>query len=143
MSVLVRLSYLFFILNLGINALPTNYKVKFSFHQNSYNISFQKSNSTSIRSTNHTDKLPANQKLPKFEAPKDFNLTQVVKDLKHFGIHSLKEDKHIEGLPLDRQGKVNPDFHKEIFLGHHELFESDIEHNEEKRKKKLEEIFNE
>jgi hypothetical protein len=44
---------------------------------------------------------------------------------------------------LDRHGKVNPDFHKEIFLGNHELFESDIQHDKQKRNRKLEEIFNE
>jgi hypothetical protein len=110
-------------------------------------------NSTSNRaekavlSEYHMSKLPAalraSLKIPKFQAPKKFNLTQVAKDLKDFGIHNLKDDKHLEGLPLDRNGKVNPDFHKEIFLGNHELFESDILHDEEKRNKKLEEIFNE
>jgi hypothetical protein len=77
------------------------------------------------------------------QVPKDFNLTQVAKDLKDFGIHHLKDDKHIEGLPLDRQGKINPDYHKEIFLGNHELFESHIQSDVQKRNKKLEEIFNE
>ncbi len=97
----------------------------------------------------HIDKLPLPAvarvplMIPKIGVPKNFNLTKIAKDLKDFGIHSLKDDKHIEGLPLDRDGKVNPEFHKEIFLGNHELFESDIQHNEEKRNKKLEEIFHE
>ena len=77
------------------------------------------------------------------EVPEDFDLKKVAKDLRKFGIDHLKDDHHIEGLPLDRQGKVNPDFHKEIFLGNHELFESEIQHNEQRRDKKLEEIFNE
>jgi hypothetical protein len=95
----------------------------------------------------HIDKLPAalraSQIIPKFERPKKFNLSKIAKDLRDFGIHSLKDDKHIEALPLERDGKINPDFHKEIFLGNHELFESDIQHDEQRRNKKLEEIFNE
>ncbi len=43
--------------------------------------------------------------------------------------HSLKDDKHIEGLPLESDGKINPDFHKEIFWSNHELFQSDIQHD--------------
>ena len=70
------------------------------------------------------------------------NLTQIAKDFKEFGINHLKDDQHLEGLPLDRHGKVNPHFHKEIFLGNHELFESEIQHDVRKRNKKLEEIFN-
>jgi hypothetical protein len=95
----------------------------------------------------HIDKLPEalriSQKIPKFEPPKKFNLSKIAKDIKDFGIHSLKDDKHIEGVPLERDGKINPDFHKEIFLGNHELFEADIQHDESRRNKKLEEIFNE
>ena len=94
----------------------------------------------------HMSQLPAalriSQIIPKFEPPKKFNLTKIANDLKDFGIHSLKDDKHIEGLPLERDGKINPEFHKEIFLGDHELFESDIQNDEIKRNKKLEEIFN-
>jgi len=77
------------------------------------------------------------------KVPKDFNLTEIANDLKKFGINHLEDDKHFEGLPLDRNGKVNPDFHKEIFLGNHELFESDIQRDTQKRNRKLEEIFNE
>ena len=77
------------------------------------------------------------------EVPEDFDLPKVAKDLQKFGIDHLKDDHHIEGLPLDRQGKANPDFHKEIFLGNHELFESEFQNNEQRRDKKLEEIFNE
>ena len=94
----------------------------------------------------HISQLPAALRnsliLPKFQAPKKFNITQIKNELKSFGIHGLKEDHHLEGLPLDRQGKVNPDFHKEIFLGNHELFEVDMKNDETKRNKKLEEIFN-
>ncbi len=94
----------------------------------------------------HIDKLPAalriSQIIPKFEPPRKFNLTKIAQDLKAFGIHSLKDDKHIEALPLERNGKINPDFHKEIFLGNHEVFEFDMQHDEQKRNKKLEEIFN-
>lgn len=79
--------------------------------------------------------------LPKFELPKKFNLSKIVKSLKELSIGGLKEDKHLEGLPLDRQGKANPDFHKEIFLGNHELFEHEIQHDETKRNDKLKEIF--
>ena len=79
----------------------------------------------------HIDQLPAalrlSQVIPKFEMPKKFNLTQIAKDLKQFGIDSLKDEKHLEGVPLERDGKVNLDFHKEIFLGNHELFESELE----------------
>ena len=92
------------------------------------------------------DQLPSalrlSQIIPKFVRPKKFNLTQVAKDIKEFGIHSLKDDKHLEGIPLERDGKINVDFHKEIFLGNHELFESDIDHDHQKRSRKLEEIFN-
>jgi hypothetical protein len=95
----------------------------------------------------HIDQLPAalrlSQIIPKFERPKKFNLSKIAEDLKAFGIKSLKDDKHLEGLPLERDGKINPEFHKEIFLGNHELFEADIQHDEQKRDKKLEEIFNE
>ncbi|CAF1492771.1 unnamed protein product [Rotaria sordida] len=73
--------------------------------------------------------------IPKFEALKKFNLTKTAKDLKDFGIHSLKVDKHIEDLPLERDGKINPDFHKGIFLDNYELFESNIQHDEQKKKK--------
>jgi hypothetical protein len=94
----------------------------------------------------HIAKLPAalriSQIIPKFEPPKKFNLSNIANALKDFGIHSLKDEKHIEALPLERDGKINPDFHKEIFLGNHELFESDIQHDEQRRNKKLEEIFN-
>ena len=92
------------------------------------------------------DKLPdalrLSQAIPKFQAPKKFNLSKIASDLKEFGIDSLKDEKHIEGVPLERDGKINPDFHKEIFLGNHELFEEDIQHDENRRNKKLEEIFN-
>jgi hypothetical protein len=64
----------------------------------------------------------------------EFNLTPIAKDWKDFCIYSLEDDKHIEGSRLDHQGKVKFEFHKEIFLGNHELFESDIQDNEEKRK---------
>ena len=94
----------------------------------------------------HINKLPdalrLSQAIPKFEAPKKFNLSKIANDLKQLGIDSLKDEKHLEGLPLDRDGKINPDFHKEIFLGNHELFEDDIQHDENRRNKKLEEIFN-
>ena len=80
--------------------------------------------------------------LPKFVPPKDFNLTEIAKDLRAFGIHSLVDDKHLEGLPLDRHGKVNPEFHKELFLGNHELFEAQIQTDENLRNEKLKEIFN-
>lgn len=88
------------------------------------------------------DALRLSQAIPKFEAPKKFNLSKIASDLKQFGIDSLKHDKHLEGVPLDRDGKINPDFHKEIFLGNHELFEEDLQHDENRRNKKLEEIFN-
>jgi len=58
-------------------------------------------------------------------------------------MHDLHEDKHLEGLPLDRDGKPNLDFHKEIFLGNHESFEKEFQRKLETRNKKLEEIFNE
>ena len=86
--------------------------------------------------------LRVSQELPKFVKPRKFNLTKIANDIKDFGIHSLKEDKHLEAVPLERDGQINPDFHKEIFLGNHELFEKDIQHDEIKRNKKLEEIFN-
>jgi hypothetical protein len=94
----------------------------------------------------HISKLPAALRnsliVPKFQAPEKFNITQIKNELKRFGIHGLKEDRHLEGLPLDRQGKINPDFHKEIFLGNHELFERDMKNDVDTRNKKLEEIFN-
>ena len=85
--------------------------------------------------------LRISQIIPKFVRPKNFNLTQIEKDLKHFGIHSLKDDQHLEGLPLERDGKINVDFHKEIFLGNHEDFQNEIEHDKDKRNDKLTEIF--
>lgn len=83
----------------------------------------------------------ASVELPKIEVPKKMNLTQIEKELKDFGIHSLKEEKHLEAVPLDRQGRANPHFHREIFLGNHELFENDIQNDEEKRNRKLKQIF--
>jgi hypothetical protein len=101
----------------------------------------------SMLSEYNISQLPAalrvSLKLPKFQKPPKFNLTQVAHELKEFGVNIARPDKHLEGLPLDRNGKINPEFHKEIFLGNHELFESDIDHDREKRKKKLDEIFNE
>ena len=85
--------------------------------------------------------LRLSQVIPKFKKPKNFNLTQIEKELKDFGIHSLKDDKHLEGIPLERDGKVNVDFHKEIFLGNHEAFESEIDHDKTQRNDKLKEIF--
>ena len=85
--------------------------------------------------------LNASVELPELEAPKKLNISQVAKELKDFGIHSLKEDKHMDGIPLERDGRINADFHKEIFLGNHEAFESEIEHDKEKRDRKLAEIF--
>ena len=126
--------YLFILINFGINAAPVILNDTLNAGQRA------------MLSEYHIDKLPAalraSQKIPKFEKPKKFNVSQIAKDLKDFGIDSLKDDKHLEGLPLERDGKINPDFHKEIFLGNHELFEADIQHDEKKRDKKLEEIFN-
>lgn len=62
-------------------------------------------------------------------------------EIKSFGFAGLKEEKHIEAVPLDREGKINPEFHREIFLGNHENFETQIQNNEKKRKEKLTEIF--
>ncbi|CAF3913540.1 unnamed protein product [Rotaria sordida] len=75
----------------------------------------------------HMNKLPAtlriSQIISKFEVPKKFNLTKNCKIFKSFGIHSLKDDKHIEDLPLECDGKINPDFHKEIFLDNERIYE--------------------
>ncbi|CAF4613714.1 unnamed protein product, partial [Didymodactylos carnosus] len=49
--------------------------------------------------------------------------------------------KHVEGSPLELNGHVNKDFHREIFLGNHELFENEIINNDDVRKTKLKEIF--
>ena len=93
----------------------------------------------------HISQLPPalllSQRIPKFQRPKQFNLTKIAKEIEDFGIKSLKDDPHLEGIPLERDGKINTDFHKELFLGNHELFESEIDHNQEKRNEKLEEIF--
>ncbi|CAF2067704.1 unnamed protein product [Rotaria magnacalcarata] len=124
-----------------LNALPV-LDVK---SENQYSI--KNSNKKAVLLQSHINKLTpvltTSLVLPKLQLPENFNLTEIAKNLKDFGIHSLKDDKHIEGVPLDRHGKVNPDFHKEIFLGNHELFESDIQHDKNKRNKKLEEIFRE
>lgn len=85
--------------------------------------------------------LLRSQIIPKFEVPKKFNLTQIEKEIKDFGINGLKEEKHIEAVPIERDGKINVDFHKELFLGNHELFEAEIQNSPEKRKEKLAEIF--
>ncbi|UJR07816.1 hypothetical protein I4U23_012099 [Adineta vaga] len=134
---LINLSYLFSI----INSLPIEQ------NKNAFENSTTNAGIRAMLSEYHIDKLPValqiSQKIPKFEKPRKFNISKIAQDLKEFGIHSLKDDKHIEALPLERDGKINPDFHKEIFLGNHELFEADIQHDEEKRNKKLEEIFNE
>ena len=87
--------------------------------------------------------LNASVELPELEAPKKLNISQVAKELKDFGIHSLKEEKHLEAVPLDRHGRANPHFHREIFLGNHELFENDIQRDEDKRNEKLKQIFSE
>lgn len=122
-------------------------KINFVFKKSNIENSTLNAAQRAMLSEYKMDELPAalriSQIIPKFEPPKKFNLTKIAKDLKDFGIHSLKDDKHIEGVPLERDGKINPDFHKEIFLGNHELFESDIQNDEQRRNKKLEEIFNE
>jgi hypothetical protein len=74
--------------------------------------------------------------------PTKFNLTRIAQEMKDFGIVGLRDEKHLEGVPLERDGNINADFHKELFLGNHELFENDLEHSEKKRHNKLEEIFN-
>ncbi len=100
-----------------------------------------------IRSENRkiklTDGSNGSSLIANIVVPKDFNVIKVAKDLKDFGFNHLKDDKHLEGSRLNRRGKINLDFHKEIFLGNHELFESNIQNNSRKRNTKLEEIFNE
>ncbi|CAF4038002.1 unnamed protein product [Rotaria sp. Silwood2] len=139
--ILLCLLHIFLVCNFSINGLPVIEK-KSNIENSTLNAAQR-----AMLSEYQMDNLPAalriSQIIPKFEPPKKFNLTQIAKDLKDFGIHSLKDDKHIEGVPLERDGKINPDFHKEIFLGNHELFETDIQNDEQKRDKKLEEIFNE
>ncbi|CAM4878694.1 unnamed protein product [Rotaria socialis] len=137
----IELLHLFLLNIFVLNALPV-LDVK-SGNQNSIKSSDKKAVLLQSHINNLTSVLNISLVLPKIQLPENFNLTEVAKNLKDFGIHSLKDDKHIEGVPLDRHGKVNPDFHKEIFLGNHELFESDIQHDENKRNKKLEEIFRE
>ena len=127
---LVRLVYLAWILGVTVTTLPVDEK---------YIVRNISVNSTQKKI--HEEYANFSLELIKLQIPKDFNLSQIAKDLKSFGIHSLKEDQHLEGLPLDRHGKVNPEFHRELFLGNHELFESNIQHDETKRNKKLEEIF--
>ncbi|CAF2114736.1 unnamed protein product [Rotaria magnacalcarata] len=138
---LKKILHLYLTFNLAINGLPILDKK--SDIENSTLNSAQRAMLSEYRMEQLPAALRISQIIPKFEAPKKFNLTKIAKDLKDFGIHSLKDDKHIEGLPLERNGQINPDFHKEIFLGNHELFESDIQSDEHKRNKKLEEIFNE
>ena len=144
-SIVIKLSHLFLIYNTALHALPIDTNVTIvSTRSSSVRIaSLQISSVTNSTASSvgkaALAKLPL--ALPKFELPKKFNLSKIAQDLKEFGINSLKEDKHLEGLPLDRQGKANPDFHKEIFLGNHELFEKDIQHDEIKRNDKLKEIF--
>ncbi|CAF1308966.1 unnamed protein product, partial [Didymodactylos carnosus] len=87
------------------------------------------------------DLLASQRSLPKFEMPKNFNVSQIESNLKRFGVNSLELDKHVEGLPLELDGKVNKDFHREIFLGNHELFENEMMNNEDVRKRKLTQIF--
>ncbi|CAF2114733.1 unnamed protein product [Rotaria magnacalcarata] len=140
-NILLRILHLYLTFNLAINGLPILDKK--SDIENSTLNSAQRAMLSEYRMEQLPAALRISQIIPKFEAPKKFNLTKIAKDLKDFGIHSLKDDKHIEGLPLERNGQINPDFHKEIFLGNHELFESDIQSDEHKRNKKLEEIFNE
>ncbi|CAF3901867.1 unnamed protein product [Rotaria sordida] len=139
--ILLNFLHLSLIYNFCINGLPIIEQI--SDIENSTLNAAQRA----MLSEYQMDKLPAalriSQIIPKFKPPKKFNLSQIAKDIKNIGIHSLKDEKHLEGLPLERDGKINPDFHKEIFLGNHELFESDIQNDEGKRNKKLEEIFNE
>jgi len=148
--------HLFFIFNFGINALPIILNVSFflfhlKFDKRIFVIQISNSNfdlkQKAINLENHRNKsstiLNISSIISNIQLRKDFNLKKIANDLKEFGINHLKDDKHFEGLPLDRYGKINPDFHKEIFLGNHELFESDIQHDEQKRNRKLEEIFNE
>ncbi|CAF4270263.1 unnamed protein product [Rotaria socialis] len=140
-NILLRVLHLYLTFNLVINGLPILDK-KSDIENGTLN-SAQRAMLAEYRMQELPAALRISQIIPKFEAPRKFNLTKIAKDLKDFGIHSLKDDKHIEGLPLERNGQINPDFHKEIFLGNHELFESDIQSDEHKRNKKLEEIFNE
>ncbi|CAF1504989.1 unnamed protein product [Rotaria sp. Silwood1] len=139
--ILVELLLLYCIFNIDIDALPINNNTS-QINNSTLNLEQKVTNSK-----DHLDKstsiLSTSLIIPKIQIPENFNISQIEKNLKDFGIHSLKDDKHIEGLPLDRHGKVNPDFHKEIFLGNHELFEADIQRDEKKLHKKLEEIFRE
>ncbi|CAF4066215.1 unnamed protein product, partial [Rotaria sp. Silwood1] len=137
----LNLLHLCIIYNFGIYGLPIEEKK--SDIENSTLNAAQRAMLSEYKMDNLPAALRMSQIIPKFQPPKKFNLTQIAKDLHDFGIHSLKDDKHIEGLPLERDGMIDPDFHKEIFLGNHELFETDIQNDEKKRNKKLEEIFNE
>ncbi|CAF3821286.1 unnamed protein product [Rotaria sordida] len=138
---LVEYLHLFFIFNFDINALPIDVKIS-QINNSTLNLK-EKVILSEYSKDKLTSDLSTSLIIPKFQIPKNFNPLQIAKNLKDFGIHSLKDDKHIEGLPLDRYGQVNPHFHKEIFLGNHELFESDIQRDEIKLHKKLEEIFEE
>lgn len=132
MSVLIKLSHLLLCLHLGVHALPiVNLTQKLEQKQ------VPPETSPIVAPVG----APVPLLLPKIKIPKNYNLTDVAHNLKKFGIHSLKDDRHLEGHPLDRHGKANPEFHRELFLGNHELFESDIQNDERKRDKKLEEIF--
>lgn len=129
----------FLILFLSINALPIPEPV--AANQNN-TVNLRDKEVLLETEVNKSSAINISAIIANLKVPKDFNLTEVAKELKEFGINDLHEDKHLEGLPLDRHGKVNPDFHKEIFLGNHESFEKEFQRNLEKRNKKLEEIFN-
>ncbi|CAF0718914.1 unnamed protein product [Adineta ricciae] len=139
-SILIKLSHLFLIIIIGIGALPV---IQNKADVQSIPKTSKKNSTTSESRIDQPAAVaePVPLLIPKIQRPKNFNLSKIAKDLKSFGIHSLKDDHHLEGLPLDRHGKVNPEFHRELFLGNHELFESNIQHDELKRNKKLEEIF--
>ncbi|CAF0847364.1 unnamed protein product [Adineta steineri] len=140
--ILIKLSYLFILFYSSINALPVINReniIHNSIGNSKENLTVPLFNKQELAAAAE----PVPLMIPKLKIPKHFNLKKIAKNLKDFGIHSLKEDQHLEGLPLDRRGKINPEFHKEIFLGNHEAFESEIDHDEGRRDKKLEEIFNE
>ena len=62
----------------------------------------------------------------------------VVKDGKKLSLDQLKPVDHVDAVKMEQDGHLNQEYHKELFLGNHEVLEADTDEN---ALKKLIDIF--
>ncbi|CAF4786101.1 unnamed protein product, partial [Rotaria sp. Silwood1] len=90
--ILVELLLLFCIFNIDIDALPINNNTS-QINNSTLNLEQKVTNSK-----DHLDKstsiLSTSLIIPKIQIPENFNISQIEKNLKDFGIHSLNDDTH-------------------------------------------------